>query len=124
LKTLVPQAARLWLKQVSEARKLVSANSQVRGCPAGKIHKKQYPVKVKPFWQNRPAVLPSIYFSQQSSGCLHKGLQRLAAWTSLPLTEVEPDQSAVVFSATTCRGLPGTLHSLCRKKCESLAPSS
>ena len=33
---------------VSEARKLVSANSQVRGCPAGKIHRKQYPVKVKP----------------------------------------------------------------------------
>ncbi len=48
LKTLVPQAARFWLKQVSEARKLVSANSQVRGCPAGKIHRKQYPVKVKP----------------------------------------------------------------------------
>jgi len=47
-KTLVPQAARLELKQVSEARKLVSANSQVRGCPAGKTHKKQYPVKVKP----------------------------------------------------------------------------
>jgi len=44
----VPQAARLWLKQVSEARKLVSANSQVRGYPAGKIHRKQYPVKVKP----------------------------------------------------------------------------
>jgi len=29
-KTLVPQAARLKLKQVSEARKLVSANSQVQ----------------------------------------------------------------------------------------------
>ena len=42
----MPLAARLWLKQVSEARKLVSANGQVRGCPAGKIHKKQYPVKV------------------------------------------------------------------------------
>jgi len=41
------QAARLKLKQVSEAEKLVSANSQVRGCPAGKIHRKQYPVKVK-----------------------------------------------------------------------------
>ena len=35
---LVPLAARLWTKQVCEARKLVSANSQVRGCPAGKIH--------------------------------------------------------------------------------------
>ncbi len=39
-------AARLKLKQVSEARKLVSANSQVRGCPAGKIHRMRYPVKV------------------------------------------------------------------------------
>ena len=37
--------ARLWLKQVSEARKLVSVNGQVRGCPAGKFHRKQYPVK-------------------------------------------------------------------------------
>ena len=45
---LVPQAARLKLKQVSEARKLVSASSQLRGCPAGKIHRKQYPVKIKP----------------------------------------------------------------------------
>ncbi|DBA78181.1 TPA: hypothetical protein ACH3X2_008144 [Trebouxia sp. C0005] len=44
----VPQAARLWLKQVSEARKLVSGTSQVRGYPAGRIHRKQYPVKVKP----------------------------------------------------------------------------
>ena len=44
----MPLAARLWLKQVSEARKLVSANGQVRGCPAGKFHRKQYPVKVKP----------------------------------------------------------------------------
>ena len=41
----MPLAARLWLKQVSEARKLVSANGQVRGCPAGKFHRKQYPVK-------------------------------------------------------------------------------
>ena len=40
----MPLAARLWLKQVSEARKLVSANGQVRGCPAGKFHSKQYPV--------------------------------------------------------------------------------
>ncbi len=47
VETLVPQVARLKLKQVSEARKLVSANSQVRGCPAGKIHRKRYPVKVK-----------------------------------------------------------------------------
>ena len=44
----MPLAARLWLKQVSEARKLVSANGQVRGCPAGKFHRKQYPVKVIP----------------------------------------------------------------------------
>ncbi len=36
------------LQGLSEARKLVSANSQVRGCPAGKIHRKRYPVKVKP----------------------------------------------------------------------------
>ena len=45
---LVPQAARLWLKQVSKAKKVVSANSQVRGCPASDIHRKRYPVKVKP----------------------------------------------------------------------------
>ena len=38
----MPLAARLWLKQVNEARKLVSANGQVRGCPAGKFHRKQY----------------------------------------------------------------------------------
>ena len=44
-KALVPLAARLWLKQVSEARKLVSANGQVRGCPAGKFHRKQHPVR-------------------------------------------------------------------------------
>ena len=30
LKMLVPQAARVWLKQVSDARKLVSANSEAR----------------------------------------------------------------------------------------------
>ena len=48
LKTLVPLAARLWTKQVCEARKLVSAHSQVRGCPAGKIHRKRYPEKVTP----------------------------------------------------------------------------
>ena len=35
-------------KQVCEARKLVSPNSQVRGCPAGKIHRKRYPERVKP----------------------------------------------------------------------------
>ena len=29
LKTLVPQVARLWLEQVSEAKKLVLANGQV-----------------------------------------------------------------------------------------------
>ena len=42
----MPLAARLWLKQVSEARKLVSANVQVGGCPAGKFQRKQYPVMV------------------------------------------------------------------------------
>ena len=42
----MPLAARLWLKQVTQARKLASANGQVRGCPAGKFHRKQYPVKV------------------------------------------------------------------------------
>ena len=45
----MPLAARLWLKQVSEANKLVSANGQVRGCPAGKFYRKQYPVKVIAF---------------------------------------------------------------------------
>ena len=48
MKTLVPQAARLKLKQVNEAKKLVLANSLVRNCPAGKIHRKRFPVKVKP----------------------------------------------------------------------------
>ena len=74
LKTLVPQAARFWLKQVSEARKLVSANSQVRGCPAGKIHRKQYPVKVKPSGKTgQLSCLVSGFLSKAaSSGCLHK----------------------------------------------------
>ena len=63
----MPLAARLWLKQVSEARKLVSANGQVRGCPAGKFHRKQYPVKVIPSGKIGQLSLPSIYFSQQSS---------------------------------------------------------
>ena len=31
---------------MNEAGKLVSANGQVRGCPAGKFPRKQYPVKV------------------------------------------------------------------------------
>ena len=48
VETLVPQAVRLWLKQVSEARKLVSASSQDKGCWAGKIHRKRYPLKVQP----------------------------------------------------------------------------
>jgi len=47
-KACAASCARLKLKQVSKARKLVSANSQVRGCPAGKIHKKRYLVKIKP----------------------------------------------------------------------------
>jgi len=33
-------SCKAWLKQVSEARNLVSANSQVRGRPAGKIQGK------------------------------------------------------------------------------------
>jgi len=95
LKTLVPQAARLKLKQVSEARKLVSANSQVGGCPAGKIHRKQYPEKVKP--SGKTGQLPCLVSSFLSKAASRKQwliTQRLTAWTSLPLTEVEPDQSA------------------------------
>ena len=66
------------LKQVSKARKLVSANSQVRGCPAGKIHTKQYPVKLKPSGKTgQLSCLVSDLFSAKqqagSSGCSHKG---------------------------------------------------
>ena len=55
----MPLAARLWLKQVSEARKLVSAN--------GQVSQEAIPCEGQNFWQNRPAVLPSTYFCQQSS---------------------------------------------------------
>jgi len=68
LETLVAQAARLWLKQVSEARKLVSANSQVRGCPASKIHRKQIPMKVKPSGKTgQLSCLVSTFLSKAAS---------------------------------------------------------
>ena len=43
------QVARLGLslKQVSEAGKVVSANSSVQGCAAGKMRRKQYHMKVR-----------------------------------------------------------------------------
>jgi len=63
----VPQAARLWLKQGSEARKVVSANSQVRGCPAGKTHKKQYPEKVNPSGKTGQLCLVSSFVSKAAS---------------------------------------------------------
>ncbi len=91
----MPQAARLELKQVSEAKKLVSANSQVRGCPAGKFHRKRYPVKVKPSGKTgQLSCLVSGFLSKAASRKQWLFTQKLAAWTSLPLTEVEPDQSA------------------------------
>jgi len=68
MKTLVPQAARLWLKQVREAKKLVAADSQVRGCPAGKMHRKQYPVKVKPSGKTgQLSCLASTFLSKAAS---------------------------------------------------------
>ena len=64
----MPQAARLTLKQVSEAEKLVSGNSQVQGCPAGKIDKKQYPVKVKSSGKTgQLSCLVSRYLSKAAS---------------------------------------------------------
>lgn len=67
-KTLVPQAARLWLEQWREARKLGSANSKFRGCLAGKTHKKQYPVKVTPFGKtDQLSCLVSSFVSKAAS---------------------------------------------------------
>ena len=64
----MPLAARLWLKQVSEARKLVLANGQVRGCPAGKFHRKQYPVKVIPSGKiDQLSCLVSTFLSRAAS---------------------------------------------------------
>ena len=100
---LVLQAARLKLKQVSEARKLVSANSQVRGCPAGKIHEKQHPVKVKPSGKTgQLSCLVSSFLSKATSRkqwLFTQGVAKACCLdklkgASLPLTEVEPDQSA------------------------------
>ncbi len=86
LKSLVPLAARLWLKQVSEAKKLVLASCQVRGCPAGKIHRKRYLVKVKLYGKtgklsclvvtflSKAASRSQCLFAQEISKacCLHK----------------------------------------------------
>ena len=63
LKTLVPPAARLWLKQV---RQESWCRPTVR-FPAGKKHNKQYPVKVTPSDKTgQLSCLASTYFSQQS----------------------------------------------------------
>ena len=63
-------AARLWLKQVNEANKLVSANSRVRGCPAGKIRGEQYPEQASCFaWY----LVFAVKQQPGGSGCLHKG---------------------------------------------------
>ena len=59
--------ARLWLKQVSEAGKLVSANGQVRGCPAGKCRRRRYPVKVITSGKLGQLSCLVSNFSQQSS---------------------------------------------------------
>ncbi len=49
-------------------------------------------------WQNKTAVICSIQFMQQhsvlSATVEHKKYQKPAAWTSFPLTEGEPVQSA------------------------------
>ena len=64
----MPLAARLWLKQVSEARKLGSADCEVRGCPAGKFHRKQSPVKVLPSGRIGQLSCPvSIFLSRAAS---------------------------------------------------------
>ena len=125
----MPLAARLWLKQVSEARKLVSANGQVRGCPAGKFHRKQYPVKVIPSGKiGQLSCLVSTFSAEQqagSSGCLHQRQQRLAAWTSFPLTEVEPDQSAsLCFQCNHLQSLTWDLAQPVQKKLREFAANS
>ena len=81
LETLVPQAAGLWVKQVSEAGKLMSTNSQLRGCPAGKIHREQCCVKVKPSGKTGQlfCLVSSFLSKTASNGCLHKWWQKLAA---------------------------------------------
>ena len=73
----MPLAARLWLKQVrheswcqptvrSEAAQ--QANGQVRGCPAGKFHRKQYPVKVITFGKiGQLSCLVSTFLSRAAS---------------------------------------------------------
>ncbi len=92
----MPQAARLKLKQVSEADKLVSANSQVRGCPAGKIHRKRYPVNVKPSGKTGQLSCLVSGFLSKAASLLKQ--EAVAVYTrgskSLRLTEVEPDQLA------------------------------
>ena len=63
---------------MSEAGKLVSAISQVRSCPAGKVYGKQYPVKVKPSGKTGQLSCLSTFLSKAgSSGYLHEGQERL-----------------------------------------------
>ena len=86
----MPLAARLWLKQVSEARKLVSANGQVRGCPAGKFHRKQYPVHVKVIVSGKIGQLSCLVSTFLSRAASRKQRlftleQAFAAWTSFCL---------------------------------------
>ena len=91
----MPLAARLWLKQVSEARKLVSANGQVRGCPAGKFHRKQYPVKgITSGKTGQLSCLVPTFASRAASRKQRLFALEAAKACCLLLTEVEPDQSA------------------------------
>ena len=118
LKRLVPLAARLWKKQVCEARKLVSPNSQVRGCPAGKIHRKRYPDRVKPSGKTgQLSCLVSTFLSKAASRkqwlftqgvakacCLDKlASDRGWAWSvSKPLILVQPLAEAHLAHCTAC----------------------
>ncbi len=67
------------------------------------IDRKQYPVKVKPSGKaGQLSCLVSSFLSKAASRKQLLFTQRLTAWTSLPLTEVEHDQSATfVLSVTT-----------------------
>ena len=84
-------AARFWLKQVSEARKVVSANSQVRGCSAASNTLRRSDLLAKP--ASCHAQYSGVSAKQQAVAIYTGGSKGLTAWTSLPLIEVQPDQS-------------------------------
>ena len=82
---------------------LVSAKSQFEAAQQ-EIHRKRYPVKVK--HSGKTGQLSCLVCKLISRAANRKQIytlftQRLAARTSLTLTEIEPDQSATfVLSAT------------------------